>query len=358
MSDKTSDKETFFIRMAANLLKPCRYDEDKAWDKVRRQTIGLPGKSFNFRWLKYVAVFVGGIGAALWGYRIKSDISDAGTPAVSVVRPAERQAELILASGQRVILADSVRGREVSHGGMSVHIDSSNQRLEYTSVAVSDTKIAGYNTLRVPKGGEYALVLSDGTEVRLNSESSLRFPVAFEKGKREVYLEGEAFFNVTPDREAPFHVYAAGRDVCALGTSFDVYAYADELCFQSTLVSGKVKISGGKDEVVLQPSEQYSENYRTGVIEVKTVDPGLYTSWLEGKIRFKGERLEDIVKKLERWFEFEMFYAGEEVKNMKFRGVINKYDSFNTVLKYLEQTTDIRFSIQGNTVIARKIYNN
>lgn len=358
MSDKLSEREKFFIRMAANLLKPCRYDEDKAWAKVRRQTIGRSIQSFNYRWLKYVAVFVAGIGVALWGYRMQVEILPAETREVSVVRPADRQAELILASGQRLILADSVGGREVLHSGMSVHIDSNNQRLEYNSVTIPDQKITGYNTLRVPKGGEYALVLPDGTEVRLNSESSLRFPVAFEKGKREVYLEGEAFFNVSPDRESPFHVYAGGRDVCVLGTSFDVYAYADELCFLSTLVSGKVKVSGGRDEVVLQPFEQYSENYRTGMIEVKTVDAGLSTSWLNGKIRFKNERLEDIIKKLGRWFEFEIFYASEEVKDMKFRGVINKYDSFNTVLKYLEQTTDIRFSIQGNTIVARKINNN
>lgn len=358
MSDKIDNKEVFFIRMAANLLKSCSYDENKAWDRVRRRTVNQGSGRLYVRWFKYAAIFVSGVGLALWGYRTLEDHPVGETPAVSAIFQASRPAELILATGQRVILDDSVRGRELLHSGMLVYVDSADQRLEYENRQTNGVRLSGYNTLNVPKGGEYALVLPDGTEVRLNSESSLRFPVAFEKGKREVYLAGEAFFKVKPDPSAPFHVHAAGRDVCVLGTRFDISAYANDRCFLSTLVSGKVKVSGGHKAVVLCPSEQYSEDYRTGEIEVKEVDVSQYTSWLEGKISFKGERLEDIVNKLKRWFEFEIFYDHEEVKEMKFRGVINKYDSFDTVLRNLEQTTDIRFSIQGTTVIARKFYNN
>lgn len=359
MKEEDRNKELFFIRRAANLLDSYAYDEGKAWKKVRQQSIDRHRKFLNMSWLKYAAVFVAGMGVAWWGYRTQVKQAVPEISQVTTIPLGSRQAELILATGRRVILDDSVRGREMVQEGMNVYVDSNETCLRYANNdSLVSSGLTGYNTLHVPKGGEYTLILADGSQVRLNSESSLRFPVAFEKGKREVYLEGEAFFDVKPDEQSPFHVHAAGRDVCVLGTRFNVSAYQDEPFFQSTLVTGKVSVSGGNKEVILRPSEQYTENQQTGKSEVRQVDTQLYTSWLEGKIYFKGERLEDIIKKLQRWFDFEIFYASEETKGMKFRGVINKYDSFDTVLKNLEQTTDIQFNIRNKTVIVRRIYNN
>lgn len=360
MKEENENKELFFIRRAANLLQSYTYHEDKAWEKVRLQSVDRRSRRhLRLNWLKYAAVFVVGMGAAWWGYRLQTKTVAPEISQVASIPLSGQQAELILATGQRVILDDSLRGKEVSHGNMNVYLDSTQACLKYNNRdTLSKSGITGCNTLRIPKGKDYTLVLPDGSEVRLNSETSLRFPVAFEEKIREVYLEGEAFFNVKPDPKAPFHVYAAGRDICVLGTCFNVSAYENDPYFQSTLVTGKVKVSGGSKEVILQPSEQYFEDQLTGEKGVRQVDTQLYTSWLEGKIRFKGERLEDIVKKLQRWFDFEIFYADEETKDMKFRGVIDKHDSFDTVLKHLEQTTDILFNIQNKTVIVRKIHNN
>lgn len=354
--DNDWKKEAFRLRMASNIVEPVSYDEDKAWEKVRQQTLDKPVRNMRFRWLKYAAVFAGGIGVALWGYRVMNVPQAAKSGIVASIVPAEGKAELILTTGHRVFLTDQLQQEQMVEAGMKLNMESTGKRLEYLSAdSVARKELTGYNTLKVHKGEKYVLVLPDSSEVTLNSESSLRFPVAFEKNKREVFLEGEAFFKVKPDKNAPFHVRAAGRDVCVLGTTFDVCAYDDDPYFRSTLVSGKVKVSGGKGEVILQPSEQYAENQETGKVEVKKVDVSLYTSWMDGKIRFKGERLEDIIIKLERWYEFEVFYANEEVKDMRFRGVINQNDPFDVVLKNLEQTTDIQFSIQDKTVIVRKI---
>lgn len=360
MTEEREKKEHFWLRMASNLLDPYLYNEDKAWEKIRKKTINRPGRTIGWKWLKYAAVFTGGIGMALWGYHTLYDPSEKNIELAGKITSNLQQAELILASGTRVILTDSLRGQNMLHSGMLVHLDSAVNRLEYGQTdTLTGEMIMGYNTLRVPKGSLYTLALPDGTEVCLNSETSLRFPVAFEKGKREVFLEGEAFFKVAPDKSSPFHVYAAGREICVLGTTFNVSAYGNEPYFRSTLVTGKVKVSGGEQSVILKPSEQYTENQESGAIEVERVDIQLYTSWMEGKIVFKGERLEEIIKKLQRWFDFEIFYANQEVQDMKFRGVIYKNDSFDTVLRNLERIAeDIQFSIHGNTVIARKIYNN
>lgn len=360
MTSDNRRKEAFWVRMAGNILTPVHYDEEKAWKRVQRRTGGM-NKRLHIGWLKYAAVFAAGVGMSLWGYVALREHPLQG-PASTVVSfyPANRQAELVLATGHRLLLNDSIRGHQVEEAGMKIWVGEKEQRLQYNHAETVDgTKIIGYNTLRVPKGGEYILVLPDSSEVHLNSESSIRFPVSFASDKREVFLEGEAFFKVKPDSRAPFHVLAAGRDICVLGTTFNVFAYSDDPCFRSTLVSGKVKITGGKQEVVLKPFEQYAENQETGTIDVLKVDPAFYLSWMDGKIMFKGERLEDIVKKLARWFDFEIFYANEEAKDMKFRGVIRKYDSFESVLKTLEKTTpDISFFINGHTVIVRKNSNN
>lgn len=362
MTSDNRRKEAFWVRMAGNVLTPVNYDEDKAWERVQRHT-GGKNKRLWTRWLKYAAVFTAGVGISMWGYWSLSE-QRLKTPYASVASfyPTNRQAELVLATGQRVLLDDSIRGQEVEDAGMKIRVGQKEQCLQYQyqhQETADGNKIVGYNTLKVPKGGEYILILPDSSEVHLNSESSIRFPVSFASDKREVFLEGEAFFKVKPDRKAPFYVHAAGRVINVLGTTFNVFAYGDEPYFRSTLVTGKVKVSGGRQEVVLKPSEQYAENQKTGEVEVRKVDPSFYLSWMDGKIMFKGERLEDIVKKLARWFDFEIFYASQEVKDMKFRGVIRKYDSFESVLKTLERTTpDIRFMINGHTVIVRKNNNN
>lgn len=360
MTSDNRRKEAFWVRMAGNILTPVHYDEEKAWKRVQHRTGGM-NKRLHIGWLKYAAVFAAGVGMSLWGYLALREHPLQG-PASTVVSfyPANRQAELVLATGQRLLLNDSIRGHQVEEAGMKIWVGEKEQRLQYNHAETVDgTKIIGYNTLRVPKGGEYILVLPDSSEVHLNSESSIRFPVSFASDKREVFLEGEAFFKVKPNQDAPFHVHAAGRDICVLGTTFNVFAYGDEPYFRSTLVSGKVSVSGGQEEVVLKPFEQYVENQETGAVEVLKVDPRFYLSWMDGKIMFKGERLEDIVKKLARWYDFEIFYTNEETKDLKFRGVIRKYDSFESVLKTLEKTTtDISFTINGHTVIVRKNINN
>ena len=209
-----------------------------------------------------------------------------------------------------------------------------------------------FNTLIVPKGGEYSLELPDGTVVWVNSESSLRFPEKFTSNRREVFLEGEAYFEVKKDANRPFYVHTEVGKVRVLGTAFNVCAYSNDRFWQTTLVEGSVMINQEEKEVLLKPNEQYQIDVRTGKAGLREVLPELYTSWRDGKFYFKAYTFEELVEKLERWYDFKMFYMNEEIKTRRFSGVVNKYQPLEEMFKFLQMTSDVQFNVKGNVVTA------
>lgn len=173
-----------------------------------------------------------------------------------------------------------------------------------------------YNKLSVPKGGEYRIELEDGTKVWINSDSRLRYPVVFSSNTREVYLEGEAYFEVQRDVKRPFIVHFGNQKVTVLGTSFGISCYANEVNNYTTLVSGKVKVDfeQGKRSFVLEPGMQVVYNKENEVATERRVDVAEFVAWKNGKYIFKQKRLEDILSTLSRWYDFEVFYRDEDVK--------------------------------------------
>ena len=158
------------------------------------------------------------------------------------------------------------------------------------SYQVEDTSICGeiaYNEITVPRGGEYKVTLDDGTRIWVNSESYIRFPVVFHGDERRIWVSGEVFLEVTKDAERPFIVNTEKLDIKVLGTQFNVRAYPDEKCIQTTLVEGCVQVDNLRGKVaVLLPSEQLVYDALDGNHEVREVDTELYTSWVDGKFYF------------------------------------------------------------------------
>ena len=205
----------------------------------------------------------------------------------------------------------------------------------------------------MPKLGEYWLKLADGSRIWLNSESSLRYPVKFGLHRREIFLSGEIYLEVVPDTQRPFIVHTANRTIKVLGTRFNVRNYPTDSLWSTTLVEGKIQIGHNDTTYILKPGEQYTASRQEGRPQISSVNPALYTSWISGKIIFHNERLEEIIRQLQRWYDFEVFYTDPQLKGLHFGGAINKYNSFQVVLKYLERTADLHFDIQGRTVIVR-----
>lgn len=222
------------------------------------------------------------------------------------------------------------------------------------SYALPDTLIARkpvYNVLRVPRGAEYDLTLSDGSRVWLNAESRLRYPVVFSDSCREVELEGEGYFEVAKDSRRPFRVMTRGQVVEVLGTKFNVEAYPACVFTYTTLLQGKVAVEASGKREVLLPGMQAM--LREGDLHTRLVDTANMAAWRYGVFVLEEHTLEEIMDQMSRWYDFTVFYQNPELKEIVFKGKVNRYDSFEFVLRLLEKTGDIRFDIQGKTVLVR-----
>lgn len=246
------------------------------------------------------------------------------------------------------------------------------------NIVVEETPLV-YNKIIVPMGEKSQLVLSDGTKVWVNAGSSLKFPNRFDPNTREVWLEGEAFFEVAKDNSRPFFVRTSDLNIKVLGTKFNVKAYSDEGIIETTLVEGSVslepknKINNKENEILLQPNHKaiYVKNESSMVTEEikreiteplepkkiiisKPVEVEMATSWKDGKLIFEDETLESVAKKLERRYDVVINIDDDSIKLIKFSGVL-KNVSIEQAMKAIQVTSDFRFVVKGNKI---NIYKN
>ena len=193
--------------------------------------------------------------------------------------------------------------------------------------------------------------MSDGTVVNLNSESELKYPVLFTGDTRTVRVSGEAYFEVAEDAAHPFIVETAGVKIKVLGTGFNVMAYPGDAESAVTLVHGKVGIQTDRQQLVLQPDEQYVYQSETHRGTVRQVDATQYISWKEGILNFDKMPLDELARKLSRWYDVEFFFAKPDLKEAHFSLDIQRYENIATILSKLEKTGRVRFRVSGKTVV-------
>jgi len=267
-----------------------------------------------------------------------------------VIKPGSESALLILADGDKIDLSNKAQNKQVKFAGGIVNRDSA--VVKYSTVDTS--KVEKFNTIVVPKGGEYNLQLCDGTTVYLNSQTSLKFPVAFVGKRRVVYIEGEAYFKVAKNKKLPFIVKSKHMDVQVTGTEFNVKAYSDDKQIETTLIEGGVNILSGKDKkekAVLKPSEQARYNSDNHDLVVEEVDVDFYTAWRNGQFVFKENRLEDIMKVLGRWYDFNVFYQNKSTRDIKFSGKIDRYESIYSIIDVIKCTQKLDVEVKGKTIV-------
>lgn len=340
-------RQQFEIRQAMQGMKSRRYDVDDAWRKVQPKK--RSGRILSLS--KYAAVLVLGI-ALLYFFTRQEPGEKVEIASSELIKPGKLQAQLHLSTGEYLALNEHQGAYTRENAGVEIVNDIMTGKVSYhVNEAVAEDAPA-FNTLIVPKGGEYSLELPDGTVVWVNAESSIRFPEKFASDQREVFLEGEAYFEVKKDANRPFYVRTKTGNIRVLGTSFNVCAYPKDRFWQTTLVEGSVLVVRGEHEVLMKPNEQYQIDLETGKGELREVLPELYASWRDGKFYFKAYTFEELVEKLERWYDFTMFYTSESIKTRRFSGVINKHEPLQDMLKFLEMTSDVQFNIKGNVVTA------
>ncbi|TKG89608.1 DUF4974 domain-containing protein [Puteibacter caeruleilacunae] len=330
---------------------------EEAWSKIR-SNISTPKTIKLAPWLPYVAVAVIVIGIFLLPNLFYKSNTSTPTTFEQLIDVERGKAILTMADGSIVNLDKNKKVELSEQDGTKISKDSTNSisyqmQKKQLSQTAAKTKVI-YNTVFVPKGGEFKLTLSDGTKVILNADSELKFPVKFDSKKREVYLTGEAYFDVTHIKDIPFSVKTFDTEITVLGTEFNVSAYKNQSFIATTLVEGSVQVKKHDNYKKLDPGFQSMIQRDSNTIEIREVDTYLYTSWTKGVFEFENAELESIMIQLTRWYNVDFSFEKEAYKRIRFTGAIKKDRSFEYALTMIERVANIKFSIKDKFVLVGK----
>ena len=339
--------------VSGSFLEKAVSDNNKAlrrreWKRLEARIVRQRGRSvrlIRFRVAAAVCILALGIGAVgLWS---NSRQDRGGSPLAGSIRVGSPKAIVELAGGQQFLFNKDTTLRLEAQG---IQLVSSRDTLDIIQPVIAGERGEEYNVVRIPHGGEYITRLPDGSVVHLNAGSELKVPVHFGTESREVWLRGEGFFEVVHRENLIFTVHTDKADISVLGTEFDVRAYTDEKEVVTTLVQGAVGVSSGRTYDRLKPGEQ-ARIAGKGDVRVAEVDIYPFIAWKNGRMVFENERLEKIMAELQRWYDFELFYADPDVKEMHFTIDILKYEEISKVLNLMERMNKVKFTQKGRTVV-------
>ncbi|NLR65904.1 DUF4974 domain-containing protein [Chitinophaga varians] len=264
-----------------------------------------------------------------------------------VFQPGSDKAILTLANGQTIELDSNMNGQIAQQGQVSLQTNAG--RLIYKSPSAPANATVSWNTLRTPKGGQYSLVLPDGSRVWLNAASSLQYPTTFTGPTRQVTLNGEAYFEIQPNAAQPFFVTTGETAVAVLGTSFNIMAYNNENNIKTTLLQGSVKVSRQSAHHLLKPGQQSLINENGTMEIIDHADTDLAVAWKNGLISFRSADIRTIMRQVERWYNIEVVFKGE-VPTRTFTGDIPRTADLSALLRLLE-ISKIHFKLEEEKLI-------
>ena len=260
--------------------------------------------------------------------------------------PGKDKAILTLAGGQSLVLEKGVE-RDLALQGNAKISESSNGQLHYSPFSTKEPNVT-FNTLTTPRGGEFEVVLSDGTRVWLNSASSIKYPTNFKGPEREVELEGEAYFEVAKNDKMPFHVKTRNQEVKVLGTHFNIMAYADEPVIKTTLLEGSVRISTEGAQTLLLPGEQAIIGKKIAVDKHANLEEAI--AWKNHVFEFNSADIKTVMRAISRWYDVDIRFQGDSVNNEKLTAIISRDSNASELLKILS-TSGIHFKVDGRSII-------
>jgi transmembrane sensor len=275
----------------------------------------------------------------------KTSAAAKNKPGKTKITPGGNKAILTLQDGSTIVLDDAKDGTLAKQGNATV-VKTASGQLVYNGANNGEQKVS-YNTMSTPRGGQYKLTLPDGTQVWLNSASSITYPTAFAGNERKVSITGEAYFEVAKDKTKPFHVKADSQDIEVLGTHFNVMAYADEDAIKTTLLEGSVKVVGSGSSGILKPGEQAVNKNGELQISLAPVDEAM--AWKNGYFKFNRVGIKYIMRQLSRWYDVDVVYEGR-AKDDEFVGTIGRGENIVQALHLLE-LTNVHFKIKDKTII-------
>ena len=306
-------------------------------------------RSLHIGWYVAAAVVIFAVGLSFYMLNSSSPKEESRP----LIQPGTQQAQLTLPDGSVI----DVDKKEVNVVVDGIQVKYKEGVLSYQSTVTTqheeknvEEQSAKSNELVIPRGGENTVILADGTTVHLNAGSKLTYPVRFVGKRRLVALEGEAYFDVAEDENHPFVVRTHLGDVIVLGTAFNVNAYINASVCYTTLVRGKVQFSAPNVEAItLLPGEQAVVSANGS--EKRTVDLEEYVGWVEGLYVFNNRSLGEIMETFERWYDIQVYYETEDLRNITYSGSLKRYGTINSFLEALELTGDLTYKISGRNIL-------
>jgi transmembrane sensor len=335
-----------------------KFNSDKVNDKLleaianEKKIIKLKRTHRIFRYAAAAAIF----GILTTTYFFKDELFNTSKETTSTIvntevvdiEPGTNKAILTLENGSQITLekGKSIQTPNAISNGEEITYDSDN----------IDAEEVVYNYLTIPRGGQFQVVLEDGTEVWLNSESKLKYPVRFKEGEtRKVELiYGEAYFVVSPSTNhqgAKFKVFNNAQEVEVIGTQFNIKAYKDENSIRTTLVEGKVNVSIENRKQSLVPNQQLILNTISNTTSIQDVDVYNEIAWKDGVFSFDEKSLEEIMTVLSRWYDIEVVFKTKSIEKLEFVGILRKNQSIEAILNSIKNFGGIK----NYTIIGKKI---
>lgn len=330
------------------LLEHTNYSGRKGF-MVFKQRRGGSRRVRILRWVTTVAaVCLIALGVSLW-FLLNSDSGLHSSNMISQNIPAGGNRAILTFMDGRTMELSEMNRQILKEDG--VNIEYKDGAISYDVQEVSEKIV--YNELKVPKGGECVIRLDDGTTVWVNADTELKYPIAFVGKEREVFLEGEAFFDVSQNAK-PFIVKTSFGDVRVLGTAFGVNAYSNENQCYTTLVRGKVSVKTTESNpLIISPGEQ-AVTFKNGKMEKRTVNIEEFVGWKDGLYVFEEKPLINIMKTLERWYNISILFEEESLMTLPFTGNLKRYDDINVFLDALTRTGDLKYRVEGSYIILYK----
>lgn len=311
------------------------------------------------RWIRIVAAaaitFMIGVSIYFYSRPVSTQLNKAVYTAD--VKPGTNKAYLTLANGKRISLTDVGSGEVANEQGISISKTKDGQLVYQITDQQSGAGVPKYNKIETPNGGQYMVVLPDGSKVWLNAASSLRFSATFKAMPvRLVELSGEGYFEVAKSKTQPFIVKTDRQKVEVLGTHFNINSYTTNDEVKTTLLEGSIKVAaetqyGSKSEL-LRPGQQAVLD--ANGIKVKEVDVEDAVDWKNGYFQFNNEDLESIMLKLCRWYDMDVRYSDPELKKETFQGSVSRHENVSKVLAMLQRTDVAQFKVEGRTINVSK----
>jgi transmembrane sensor len=333
--EESEDNQTIFTKeQSADIFRDI---VSQAPDEAHSQekNIFVPGKLYWWRYAAAAILLVCGLGVF---YKFNSAVNPVGqmAPAPALTNdaaPGGNRATLTLADGSEIILDDAANGLLARQGSAEVRKSDDGQVIYNADKTTAQLNPNQMNTLATPKGGQYQIVLPDGSKVWLNASSSIRFPAVFAGHERKVEITGEVYFEVQKDRTRPFKVRFQENEIEVLGTSFNVMTYLDEPSSKTTLIEGAVSLVTRNSSKKLKPGQQAAIS-SAGNIKTSEVDIEEAIAWKKGLFYFRNESIEDVMKKAARWYDIQIEYRGA-VPVRQFTGKVSMDVNISELLNML-----------------------